>query len=150
MEKHIKGTRAFTAAMLAVSFFCSAYGIVLIRKAAWQEAHFDLPTSVVFPIYVAAGYGCAAALIVMLIILWKFLGRIEHESVFSEATVRDLERIGRCCLAGALLSGVFGVFFRWSFLAAAAAAVFMYLILRVVRDAFGKALEMKDELDLTI
>lgn len=150
MEKHIRGTRIFTAAMLAASLIASAYGIELIRRAAWQAAHFALAPEILFLIYVVAGYGCAVSMIAMLIILWRFLSRIEHESVFSAETVRDLKRLGTCCLAGALLSGIFGLFFRWSFLAAAVAAIFMVLILRVVRDAFGKALEMKDELDLTI
>ena len=54
-----------------------------------------------------------------------------------------------CCAAAALIC-VGGCFFYLPFLIAVAAAGFMALIVRIVRNVFQKALDMKNELDLMI
>ena len=81
--------------------------------------------------------------------LWRLLGNLRQARVFTEENVRLLHRVSFCC-AGAGVICAAGCFFYPSFLVAAAAAVFMALIVRIVRNVFQKALDMKNELDLMI
>ena len=57
--------------------------------------------------------------------------------------------IARCCAAASLIFFISSVYYG-PFLIVAAAAVFMTLIVRIVRNVFQRANAMKDELDLTI
>ena len=63
--------------------------------------------------------------------------------------IRLLRTVSLCCAAAALFC-VAGCFFYLPFLLAVAAASFMALIVRIVENVFQKALDMKNELDLTI
>lgn len=81
--------------------------------------------------------------------MWKLLGNLKAGSIFSQENVRLLQRISVCC-AGAAGLCVLGCFFYLPFLIAVAAAAFMALIVRIVRNVFQTALDMKAELDFTI
>ena len=77
-------------------------------------------------------YLCSVLGWLLLHAMWRLLGNLRKEKVFTE----------ELCLIG--------VGFYPPFLFAVAAAGFMALIVRIVRNVFQQALLMKDELDLMI
>ena len=96
-------------------------------------------------------YLCSVLGWLLLHAMWRLLGNLRKEKVFTEENVRLLHRVSWCC-AGAALLCLIGVGFYPPFLFAVAAAGFMALalIVRIVRNVFQQALLMKDELDLMI
>ena len=86
----------------------------------------------------------------MLVSLYKFLRRIEKGEVFVPENVTALRRISWCC-AGAAVLCLAAVFICYRpFAVLAAAAGFMALLVRVLKNAFAQAVRMKNELDYTI
>ena len=94
-------------------------------------------------------YACSVLGWVFLWSMWKLLGNLRKEQVFTAENVRLLNRLSWCC-AGAAALCLAGCFFYLPFLFAVAAAGFMSLIVRLVRNVFQQAVQMKDELDLMI
>ena len=86
---------------------------------------------------------------VLLWAMWKLLGNLKSGSISTEENVRLLQRISLCCTGAAVLC-LLGCFFYLPFLFAVAAAAFMSLIVRIVRNVFQTALAMKAELDFTV
>ena len=86
---------------------------------------------------------------ILLWAMWRLLANLRQAQVFTEENVALLQRVSLCCAAAAVIC-VGGCFFYLPFLMAVAAAGFMALIVRIVGNVFQKALDMKDELDLTI
>jgi len=88
------------------------------------------------------GWGC-------LISLWNLLRNIRHGEVFTKGNVNQL-RIISWTIAGAAIIFLAGGYYYPPFLVVGCAAAFMMLIVRVVKNVFQQAVEMKSELDLTI
>ena len=86
---------------------------------------------------------------VLLWAMWRLLRNLKAGQIFTEENVLLLQRISTCC-AGAAALCVAGCFFYLPFLFAVAAAAFMSLIVRIVRNVFQTALAMKAELDFTV
>lgn len=86
---------------------------------------------------------------ILLWAMWKLLGNLRHGRVFTQENVGLLHRVSWCCAAAAALCLV-GCFFYLPFLVPVAAASFMALIVRVVRNILQTAVAMKEELDLTV
>ena len=81
--------------------------------------------------------------------LWRLLGRVRGGAVFDAENVYRMRVVSWCCLSAAavcLLSAAY--YLPFAFIAAAAG--FMALIVRIVKNAFQQAIAMKDELDLTV
>ena len=96
------------------------------------------------------GYCSAALALWMLYNLYMFLARIEKGDVFTSDNVLALRRISWCC-AGAAVLCLAAVFICYRpFAVLAAAAGFMALLVRVLKNAFAQAVRMKNELDYTI
>ena len=85
----------------------------------------------------------------LLFAMWRLLGNLRRAQVFTVQNIRLLRTVSLCCAAASLFC-VAGCFFYLPFLLAVAAAGFMALIVRIVENVFQKALDMKNELDLTI
>lgn len=86
------------------------------------------------------------------ICLWCLRGLLRNmrdELVFVTQNVALLRRISWCCAGAAAVFLICAFLYLPMFIPAAAAA-FMMLIVRVVKNAFQQACAMKDELDLTI
>ena len=86
---------------------------------------------------------------ILLWAMWKLLRKLRQGQVFTQENVGLLHRVSWCCAVAAGLCAA-GCFFYLPFLVAVAAAAFMSLIVRTVRNAFQTAVRMKDELDLTV
>ena len=73
--------------------------------------------------------------------LWRLLGNLMQEKVFVEDNVRLMRAVSWCCVCGFEYVPLFVL---------AAAAGFMALIVRIVKNVFQQAIAMKSELDLTV
>lgn len=84
--------------------------------------------------------------------LWalrRLIGNIQAESVFTADNVALLRRISWCCAWASIICFISSFYYVPFFLIGACSA-FMMLIVRIVKNVFQQALDMKSELDLTI
>ncbi len=94
-------------------------------------------------------YLCSVPGYIVLYSLYRLLKNIEAEQVFTEANVSYLRRVSWCCVVAAFFCAITA--FVWpSIGVVAAAAAFMALIVRVVKNVFAQAILMQDELDFTV
>ena len=98
---------------------------------------------------IAAIYLCSIPAWVALCCLFRLLQRIRKDTVFCAENIRSMRVTAWCCMAVALLCAA-AAFFHPMLLVVAAAAGLMGLIVRIVKNVFQQALEMKDELDFTV
>nr|WP_317401480.1 DUF2975 domain-containing protein [uncultured Gemmiger sp.] len=97
------------------------------------------------------GYVCAVFAFITLYNLYRFLGRVQAGAVFVRPNVTALWRISWCCAGAAFLCVPAGLALRLPFVfSLGLCAGFMALIVRVIMNAFRQAVDMKDELDLTV
>lgn len=94
-------------------------------------------------------YGVSVFAWVLLYKLFRLLRNLKRGNVFVEQNVGILRIVSYCCLAIGILCFAGGFFYRPLFFVAAA-GLFMTLIVRVVKNVFHQAIEMKDELDYTV
>jgi len=92
--------------------------------------------------------GCVPAA-VLLVCLYILLQRISAGSVFVKENVACLRFISWCCLAGAIICLVSSLYYL-PWMAVGAAAAFMCLIVRVIKNVIAKAVSLQDDADLTI
>ena len=95
-------------------------------------------------IYLCSGFGW-----VLLVRLWQLLQNIRAQLVFDARNVRLLRQVSWCCVGAGAVCLVSCLYYL-PFIAIAIAAGFMTLIVRIVKNIFQQAIDMKSELDLTI
>ena len=86
------------------------------------------------------------------IILWnlyRMIGRIGEEQIFSDENVSCLRLISWMCFAVAVICLISTAYYIF-FLIIAACAAFMGLLIRVIKNVFVRAGEIKEENDYTI
>lgn len=107
-----------------------------------------------------AGHGSVAALMVCLygcsipayILIWdmlRLLRNLQQEQVFTAENTGLMRAVSYCCFAAGLVC-LAGSFWFPMLLAITAAAGFVGLIVRIVKNVFQQAIGMKDELDYTV
>lgn len=99
--------------------------------------------------FMATIYTSAAPLGIILWNLYRMICRIGEEQIFSDENVRCLRLISWMCFIVAaicLISTTYYVFY----IIFAACAAFMGLLIRVIKNVFVKAGEIKEENDYTI
>lgn len=87
------------------------------------------------------------------ICLWllrKLLMNIRKGNVFVQENVQNMRRISWCCGIAAAICLISSFLYYLPIIVIAISAAFMMLIVRIVKNAFQQAIEMKSELDLTI
>lgn len=100
-------------------------------------------------VLMATVYGCSIPGWITLWSLWRILSRLGREEVFVTANAADMRRTSWCCFAVAAVCLAASWVYR-PLLVLSAAAGFMGLIVRIVKNCFQLAAEMKDELDYTV
>lgn len=85
----------------------------------------------------------------ILLHLWKLLRHIRKGEIFDDLVVKYLRVVSWNCVGVAVVCFLTGLLFT-PLLVFAVAAGFMALIVRIVKNAFRQAVDMKNELDLTI
>jgi len=148
-EKSITLTKYF---VLGIAAACA----VAVIRGPWivswimHNRHLALNGPAVGAVLLGSGYLSAALAFWMLYNLYRFLLRLENREVFVADNVTALRRISWCCALAALLCLPVGVLIYLPFFFLGAAAGFMALIVRVLKNAFEQAVRMKTELDYTI
>ena len=94
-------------------------------------------------------YVCCIPAMVALICLDRLLANIKREEIFTDKNVKLLRIISWCCFAVSIIFACAGKYYLL-FIAAAIAAAFIGLILRVVKNVIERAKEIKSENDFTI
>lgn len=87
---------------------------------------------------------------VTLFCMLKFVTNLEKDLVFIPQNIKWLRFISYGCLSAGLLLIIVTVVYHKLYLIFSLAALFMMLIVRVIKNAFEQAVKMKEELDLTI
>lgn len=82
-------------------------------------------------------------------LLFFLLLRVRKGEVFTDRSVSLIRGVSWCCLALCLPFGVLGIYFQLAWIVCFL-AVFLGLCLRICKNAFEVATEMKQENDLTI
>lgn len=96
-----------------------------------------------------ASYGILADFVAADIMMFILLLRIKKRLVFTDATVALIRGVSWCCL---LLCGILcflGIYFQLAFIAALC-VLFLGICLRVCKNAFEEANQIKQEHDLTV
>lgn len=145
-EKSIALTKVcigmFAVGYIAVLAFCPWLTKQFVRYSA--SAH---GTDAVF--FMITVYACAVPLGIILWNVYRLVAKIGEESIFTDENVRRLRIISWMCFivaAVCLVSAVYYIFY----LVIAACAAFMGLLIRVIKNVFVRAMEIKEENDYTI
>ena len=126
-------------AALDIGCYWAVRWFIGLRSMPWQSGVLMMVT-----IYLCSGFGW-----VLLVRLWQLLKNIRMQLVFEPQNVRLLRQVSWCCV-GAGTVCLASCLYYLPFIAAAVAAGFMALIVRIVKNIFQQAIAMKSELDLTI
>ncbi len=126
--------------------------LALDLGAYWLSAWFTGLRQMAAPLNLAlmtTVYLCSVFAWPLLWSMWRLLGNLRRELVFVPENVRRLRAVSWCCVGAALIC-LASCLYYLPFLFVAAAAGFMALIVRIVKNVFEQAIAMKAELDLTI
>lgn len=127
--------------------------IVLCVGAPWIFSWFIRERMILSPdsrnYFLATTYMVAIPAAAALYMMNRLLANIKREEVFTEKNTGYLRGMSWCCLAAGLIF-LASSFYYPAFFALCAAAVFMALILRVIKNVFAQAEEIKKENDYTI
>ncbi len=96
-----------------------------------------------------AFYTCVPFAAIALFLLIKTLLRIKKREVLVRENVSAMRGLSWCCVAVCVVTGVAGIFY-FPFFFVFAASGFFALILRVIKNVFAYAVDVKDENDYTI
>ncbi len=131
----------FAALLLALDIGCrwAATWFVQVRLMREQLGY----------LLMATVYVCSVFAWVLLASLWRLLGRLRRGEVFIPANVRLLRTVSWCCFGAAAVC-LLSCLYYLPFAFAAAAAAFMALIVRIVKNGFQQACGMQDEVGLPV
>ncbi|MBQ9459606.1 MAG: DUF2975 domain-containing protein [Oscillospiraceae bacterium] len=143
--------KSIVLSQVCVAFFALCL-LALDVGAYWFAAWFvrvrlmsrQLGTLLMVSIYAGSIFGW-----VCLLELWRLLANIRRGELFVPTNVRSMRVVSWCCVWAAAICALSALYYL-PFLFLAAAAGFMALIVRIVKNAFAQAIAMKDELDLTV
>lgn len=121
---------------------------VLVAGAPWIWP-FILHRTGVVRLYITVTYVSAVPAGVVLYCLHRLLASAAAADVFTDANVARLRAVSWCLAAAAAVYAV-GGFFDWYLFVLAAAAAFVALIVRVLKNVLAEAVELKRENDFTI
>lgn len=144
-SRSLKLSRLLTVLFLVLLCAGLVFSLPLLR---WYADYSGKPEEIIMPL-LAMLVACALPAFVALGSLYRLLGNISRELVFEPCNVALLRRLSWCCMAVAMILLVSG--FRYTLLLLVAVlAAFVGLILRVIKNVFVQAIELKLENDLTV
>ncbi len=139
----------FLTRILIYVIFCMLIaGIVIIPICTeWYDAVSGQPP--IAMVLNICGYLCDAIGFVAIIQLHRLLGNIRKQEIFTEKNVTCLRIIAWCCFGIAIVCGVLGFWRSLAWLITFAAG-FFGLLMRVLKNVFSLAVELRQENDYTI
>lgn len=134
--------KIFTIIMIIVAVFAPKIFSALIEiRVAYLGG--------TLPYFLISTYTLCVPAVVALYGLWQLLDNIEKDDVFIDKNVEIMRMLSwRCIFAGAICF-VSAVYYL-PFMIIAAAAGFVGLLLRIVKNVFARAVEIKQDNDYTI
>ncbi len=147
---------ALSLVIAAVFFLCCIAGLFIMPDLV--QMLIDTPdnigsreeiTQLGRTLVLIASYGILADFLAADVMMFILLLRIRKGLVFTDATVALIRGVSWCCL---LLCGILcflGIYFQLSFIAALC-VLFLGICLRVCKNAFEEATQIKQEHDLTV
>lgn len=142
---------------LAVFFFvCCVAGLFVLP--ALTEMLISLPDNIgnrgdITPAGHTVSLICAYCIVLVMMLadflLFRLLLKVRKSEVFTDGSVSLIRGVSWCCLGLCVPFGVLGIYFQLSWIVCLM-AVFLGLCLRVCKNAFEEATQIKQENDLTI
>ena len=151
-KKSILLTKFCIIALMLISIIMMFFGNYLISRFLTMTggAKFNISEELSFYIITFISYVLGIIALFTLFSMFKLVSNIEKDLVFVISNIKWLRYISFGCLAAGTLLIIVTVVYNKSFLVLTLAALFMMLIVRVIKNTFEQAVEMKEELDLTI
>lgn len=134
--------------LVKIVFICLAVGAFFIPEFVEWYSCFSLRPKVLIPLCVTL-YATLIPAFIAIISLNNLIRNINKETIFIAENVKLLRILSWCCFAASLIYGILGFFILLSFIICFAAA-FFGLILRVIKNVFEQAIEIREENDFTI
>lgn len=128
---------------------CVVFGVGAVPAWRWFLRTFRPELVGLTVSFVLTTYFALAPALAALGMLLRLLGNLRAKKIFVEENVRLLCCISWCCAAACLICLV-SAFYYPPFVLAAGAFGLMALLLNAVKNCFGHAVDMKNELDLTV
>ena len=132
-----------------IMMFCGKYLISRFLTLT-GGARINISNEFSFYIITFISYILGIIALLTLFCMLRFIVNLENDLVFVPQNIKWLRFISYGCLSAGLLLIITTVVYHKLFLVLSLAALFMMLIVRVIKNAFEQAVEMKEELDLTI
>lgn len=142
---------------ILLSIFCVRL-FAVVMAAVWVFAPWLFGTLIAYrggylsgtlPFFLSSTYLASVPAVFALWHLHGLLFDISRQQVFTRRNVSRLRTLSWCCIAAGLICLLSAAYYL-PFLLIAAAAAFVGLILRVVKNVFEQAVALKDENDFTI
>ena len=142
---------------LAVIFFLACIAGLFILPAL-TELLIELPDNIgargdITPRGRSLCLGCAYGLVLIMmladILLFCLLLRVRQGLVFTQRSVALIRGVSWCCLGLCVPFALLGIYFQLAWIVCGL-AVFLGLCLRVCKNAFEEATQIKQENDLTV
>ena len=130
-----------------IALFCAA-AVFLPRFTKWYITYMGRPANV-RTVVLAVCYTCLPFALLALFSLRRLLKNIMRGDTFVTDNIKRLNILFLCCTAAAVIS-FFSGYFYLPFYIISVAAAFFSLILRVIKNVFRSAIEIKAENELTI
>lgn len=142
---------------LAVFFFCCCVAglfalpqlteiLIGLREHIANRSEITQPERI---ICLVSAYGIVLDMMLADGLLFALLLQVRREAVFTDRAVSLIRGVSWCCLGLCIPFGVLGIYFRLCWIVCLL-AVFLGLCLRVCKNAFEVATEIKQENDLTV
>ena len=145
----IKITKAFILLLAVVAVGMCIFGPKLVEIIMTKESPMIVGEAR-FYILLIGGYVCAIILFVFLFTLYVMVNRIQKGEVFVAENVRSLKNLSNLVLLACIVSFIVGITCTYMIFIITATTAFVTPIIRVIKNALGKAVEMQDELDYTV
>ena len=127
--------------------FCAA-AVLLPRFTKWYITYMGRPENL-RNIILAVCYICLPFALLALFSLRRLLKNIMRGKTFVPDNTKQLNLLFICCALAAVIT-LFAGYFYLPFYIISVAAAFFALILRVIKNVFRSAIELKSENELTI
>ena len=132
-----------------IMMFCGKYLISRFLTLT-GGARINISNEFSFYIITFISYILGIIALLTLFCMLRFIVNLENDLVFVPQNIKWLRFISYGCLSAGLLLIITTVVYHKLLLVLSLAALFMMLIVRVIKNAFEQAVKMKEELDLTI
>ena len=151
-KKSIILTKFCILALMVISVIMMFCGRYLISRFLSMTGGAKINISNEFSFYIITFISYILGIIALLTLfcMLKFIVNLENDLVFVPQNIKWLRFISYGCLSAGSLLIITTVIYHKLYIVLSLAALFMMLIVRVIKNAFEQAVKMKEELDLTI